>query len=79
MRDQYSCLIKTITIVETNNIIGSGSFTAMLYMLQYGHCELPHTSHMLRRYVGSASNIVSLKRSEIENNEKNITIESDIR
>lgn len=37
-----------------------------LYIEQYGHCELPQTSHMFNKYVGNASNMVSLKRSENE-------------
>ena len=46
--------------ISTNEI---GDLIAALYIEQYGHWELPHTSQILSKYVGSESNIVSLKRS----------------
>lgn len=52
----------SITAMRSSGV-ASVKCRALLYMAQYGHWEEPHTSQMFRRYVGSASNILSLKRS----------------
>lgn len=52
----------TSTVDKINMNAGDFSIAA-LYIGQYGHWELPHTSHMFKMLVTCASNIVSLNRS----------------
>lgn len=57
------CRMNNTTLIAIMSMADIGDFTAALYIEQYGHCELPHTSHILSRYVGYESTIVSLNRS----------------